>query len=115
MEYVKGSVIYQQESYKRKLKSGKIRRYSKERYQIIIDEENIFQNQDMIIIMREKDFNNLSDHINDCDAIATKNNDLKSTINELKNKIRILEEYNRYLELDNKVHSKRYKSNYFTQ
>lgn len=115
MEYVKGSVIYQQLPSKRKLKSGEISRYTKETYQIIIDEENIFQNQDKIIIMKETDFNNLYDHIHHFDALETKNNKLKFMINELKNKIRILEEYNRYLELDNKVNSKKYKSNYFTQ
>ncbi len=37
MEYVKGSVIYKEQPYKRKLKSGKIVKTStKEEYQIIM-------------------------------------------------------------------------------
>jgi len=89
MEYVKGSVIYKERSYKRKLKSGKIvKTYTKEGYQIITNEENIFQNQDKIIIMRETDFNNLSTSIKDYDSLETKNNELKNNIIEIKNKIR---------------------------
>ena len=116
MEYIKGSVICKEQSYKRKLKSGKIvKTYIKEGYQIITNEESIFQNQDSIVIMRETDFNNLSTRINDYDSLETKNNELKSNIIELKNKIRILEEYNKFLELENVGHSERDKSNYFTQ
>ena len=89
MEYVKGSVIYKEQPYKRKLKSGKIvKTYTKEGYQIITNEENIFQNQDKIIIMRETDFNNLSTSIKDYDSLETKNNELKNNIIEIKNKIR---------------------------
>ena len=115
MEYVKGSVIVGQRSYKRRLKSGKIREYTKEKYKIITNEKNIFKNRDRIIIMIENDFNNLSTSINDYNALENINNDLRSTIIELKNKIKVLEEYNRYLELEHRGNSERDKSNYFTQ
>ena len=65
MDYVKGSVIFGQLSYKRRLRSGKIREFTKEKYKIITNEKNIFQNQDRIIIMRETDFNNLLNLIKD--------------------------------------------------
>ena len=115
MEYVRGSVIYQQRSYKRRLKSGKIRELIKKKYKIITNGKNIFQNHERIIILRATDFNGISTRINEYNTLLTKNNELKSKINELKNKIKTLEEYNRYLELENKRYSERDKSNYFTQ
>lgn len=115
MEYVKGSVIHEQKSYEYKIKNGKTRKYTQELYHIIITEENIFNDQDKVIIMRENDFESLSDLNNKLNTLEAKNNDLKSIINDLKKKINILEEYNRYLELNNKEKSLSYKSNYFTQ
>lgn len=115
MEYVKGSVIIGCRSYKTKLKSGKIRVLTKEKYKIITNEKNIFQNQDTIVIIKETDFNKLTTRINDYNALETENNDLKSTINKLKNKIKILEDYTKYLELESNGHSNPDKSNYFTQ
>ena len=109
-------MIYKEQSYKRKLKSGKIvKTYTKEGYQIITNEESIFENQDSIVIMKETDFNNLFTRINDYDSLETENNELKSNIIELKNKIRILKEYNKFLEFENEGNSVRDKSNYFTQ
>ena len=116
MEYVTGSVSYQQQSYKRTLKSGKIvKTYTNERCQIITNEENIFQNHEKIVIIRETDFKNLSTRNKDYSSIETRNNELKSNIVELENKIRILEEYNKFLELEISENSKLDKSNYFSQ
>ena len=115
MEVLKGSVRVRRLSYKRQLKRGKVKEYTKEKYKIITNDKNIFQNQDTIIIMKETDFNKLSARINDYNALETENNDLKSTINQLKNKIKILEDYNKYLELESHGHSNPDKSNYFTQ
>ncbi len=115
MKYVKGSVIVGQRSYKRRLRSGKIREFTKEKYKIITNEKNIFQNQDRIIIMRETDFNDISNLIKDYNRLEVNSNELKSVINDLNSKIKILEEYNRYLEFGNKGNSERNKSNYFTQ
>ena len=56
--------------------------------------------------MRETDFNNLSTRIKDYDSLEIKNNMLKSYIKDLKNKIRILKEYNKFLELENAGNSK---------
>lgn len=114
MEILKGSVIVRRRSYKRQLKRV-VREYTKERYKIITNDKNIFQNQDMIVIMRETDFNKLNTRINDYNALETENNDLKSTINKLTNKIKILEDYTKYLELESNGHSNPDKSNYFTQ
>lgn len=103
MEYITGSVIVGQRSYKRKLKSGKIKKHAKEKYKIIINEKNIFQNHDKIIIMKETDFNELSNFTKDYNRLEANNNELKSVINDLNSKIKTLKEYNRYLELENKL------------
>ena len=115
MEILKGSIVVRRRSYKRQLKRGKLENTLKERYKIITNDKNIFQNQDMIIIMKETDFNKLANSINDYNALKTENNDLKSTINKLQNRINILEDYNKYLELESHGHSNPDKSNYFTQ
>ena len=103
MEYVTGSVIVGQRSYKRRLRSGKIKKHTKEKYKIIINEKNIFQNNDKIIIMKETDFNELSNITKNYNELEAKNNELKSVINDLNSKIKTLKEYNRYLELENKL------------
>ena len=115
MEYVTGSVIVGQRSYKRRLRSGKIKKHVKEKYKIIINEKNIFQNHDRIIIMKETDFKNLFKIKNNYDELKTENKNLKSVIHDFKNKIKIFEEYTKYLELKNKEQSELDKSNYFSQ
>ncbi len=99
---------------KRHLKRG-VREYTIKKYKIITNDKNIFQNRDRIIIMKETDFNSLSNCINDYSTLETENSDLKSTINKLKNKINVLEDYNKYLELESHGHSNLDNSNYFTQ
>jgi len=112
MEHVKSRINFKQQVYRIIFKTGKSGTYTKDLYQISIpQEENIFNDKENVIIMRENDFNHISNLIN----LETKIIDLKSTINQLEDKIKTLEEYNQYLKLENKIHAKGYKSNFFTQ
>ena len=116
MEYVKSTIKLKKQVYRIKFKSGKSRTYTKELYQIsILQEENIFHHKENVIIVRENDFDLISNLINKYKNLKTKNINLKSIINQLEDKINTLEEYNRYLELENKIHAKGHKSNFFTQ
>jgi hypothetical protein len=115
MEFVKGCVVQEKQNYKIKLKNGKLRECTVERYNIIVDEEKIFKNQEKVIIIKESDWNNLSNTINDFKALEIMYNSLKFINDDLKDEIKTLKEYNRYLELENKVEPQEFKNNFYTQ
>ena len=115
MEFVKGCVVHEKQNYKKMLKNGKSRIYTVERYNIIVDEQKIFNDKEKVIIIKESDWDNLTNIINEYKVLESMYINLKSINDNLKSEIKTLKEYNQYLELENKEESKEFKNNFYTQ
>lgn len=115
MEFVKGCVVHEKQNYKKMLKNGKSRTYTVERYNIVVDEQKIFKDKEKVTIIKESDWNALTNIINEFKVLTNMCISLKSINDNLKDEIKSLKEYNQYLELENKVKSKESKNNFYTQ
>jgi len=116
MDYVKSKINFKQQVYRIKFKNSEHRTCTKDLYQISIpDYENIFYDQEDVVILRKNDFDQILNLINNYENLKSKNSDLKTTISQLEDKINTLEEYNRYLKLENEIESNDFKSNFYTQ
>jgi len=116
MDYVKGKINFKQQFYRIKFKNGEYRTFTKDLHQILISkDENIFYDQEDVVIIRKNDFKNILNLMNEYENLKTENFDLKSIISQLEDKIITLEEYNQYLKLENKISTKKNNNNFYTQ